>query len=79
MDPRTGGTGTGPPGTRPVRRNRDADWNAWPVADYLAENYRSLHPCDIGVIRHHAAVYRRCAPAAWPAPSNSGRAPTSTR
>ncbi|MFE9132938.1 class I SAM-dependent methyltransferase [Streptomyces sp. NPDC007355] len=62
MDPRTGGTGTGPPETRPVRRNRDADWNAWPVADYLAENYRSLHPCDIGVIRHHAAVYRRCAP-----------------
>ncbi|WP_405851698.1 class I SAM-dependent methyltransferase [Streptomyces sp. NBC_00090] len=44
------------------RRNRDADWNAWPVADYLAENYRRLHPCDIGVIRHHAAVYRSYAP-----------------
>ncbi|MFH9728107.1 class I SAM-dependent methyltransferase [Streptomyces sp. NPDC017254] len=45
-----------------VRRNRDADWNAWPVADYLAENYRELHPIDIGVIRHHSAVYRRYAP-----------------
>ncbi len=47
-----------------MRRNRDADWNDWPVADYLAENYHRLHPCDIGVIRHHAAVYRRCAPGA---------------
>ncbi|MEU2236016.1 class I SAM-dependent methyltransferase [Streptomyces vietnamensis] len=45
-----------------VRRNRDADWNAWPVDDYLTENYRGLHPYDIGVIRHHAAVYRRFAP-----------------
>ncbi|MCX5388923.1 class I SAM-dependent methyltransferase [Streptomyces sp. NBC_00094] len=44
------------------RRNRDADWNDWPVADYLAENYRRLHPCDVGVIRHHAAVYRGIAP-----------------
>ncbi|MER7952197.1 class I SAM-dependent methyltransferase [Streptomyces sp. NPDC096079] len=58
--------GPPPPGPEPtdrVRRNRDADWNAWPVDDYLAENYRRLHPCDIGVIRHHAAVYRRLAPA----------------
>ncbi|MFE0698886.1 class I SAM-dependent methyltransferase [Streptomyces sp. NPDC058872] len=46
----------------PVRRNRDADWNAWPVTEYLAENYRRLHPCDIGVIHHHAAVYRGFAP-----------------
>ncbi|MEU6881606.1 class I SAM-dependent methyltransferase [Streptomyces sp. NPDC046712] len=45
-----------------VRRNRDADWNAWPVADYLAENYRHLHPCDIGVICHHSAFYRQFAP-----------------
>ncbi|WP_030689799.1 hypothetical protein [Streptomyces globisporus] len=52
----------GPPEAGGVRRNRDADWNDWPVADYLAENYRGLHPCDIGVIRHHAAVYRRFAP-----------------
>ncbi|MFJ3583229.1 class I SAM-dependent methyltransferase [Streptomyces sp. NPDC090127] len=47
---------------RAPRHNRDADWNAWPVADYLAENYRLLHPCDIGVIHHHAAFYRRFAP-----------------
>ncbi|SED91182.1 methyltransferase [Streptomyces sp. TLI_105] len=52
----------GPPEEDRARRNRDADWNDWPVADYLAENYRRLHPCDIGVIRHHAAVYRRFAP-----------------
>ncbi|MFF1510330.1 class I SAM-dependent methyltransferase [Streptomyces sp. NPDC058326] len=62
MDRRTRGTAPGPPGTFGARRNRDADWNAWPVADYLAENYRRLHPCDIGVIRHHSALYRRCAP-----------------
>ncbi|WP_435971628.1 class I SAM-dependent methyltransferase [Streptomyces sp. Qhu_M48] len=49
-------------GATRARRNRDADWNAWPVADYLAENYRRLHPLDIGVIRHHAAVYRGYAP-----------------
>ncbi|MFC9595089.1 class I SAM-dependent methyltransferase [Streptomyces sp. NPDC056944] len=52
----------GPEETGRIRRNRDADWNAWPVDAYLAENYRRLHPCDIGVIRHHAAVYRRFAP-----------------
>lgn len=52
-----------PPETgRAVRRNRDADWDVWPVDDYLAENYRSLHPYDVGVIRHHAARYRRFAP-----------------
>ncbi|MET9378314.1 class I SAM-dependent methyltransferase [Streptomyces sp. NPDC003035] len=45
-----------------IRHNRDADWNAWPVEDYLAENYRRLHPCDIGVIRHHSAFYRRFPP-----------------
>ncbi|WP_329275660.1 class I SAM-dependent methyltransferase [Streptomyces sp. NBC_00691] len=49
-------------GTTHVRHNRDADWDAWPVTDYLAENYRRLHPCDIGVIHHHAAVYRQIAP-----------------
>ncbi|WP_337524371.1 hypothetical protein [Streptomyces sp. SS] len=47
-----------------ARRNRDADWNAWPVVDYLAENYRRLHPCDVGVIHHHSAVYRSYAPGA---------------
>ncbi|MFD7321592.1 class I SAM-dependent methyltransferase [Streptomyces sp. NPDC059875] len=45
-----------------VRRNRDADWNAWPVADYLSENYRQLHPYDIGVICHHSAFYRHFEP-----------------
>ncbi|MFF4289433.1 class I SAM-dependent methyltransferase [Streptomyces sp. NPDC001739] len=48
-----------PPG--PVR-NDDADWDHWPVQDYLAENYREIHPCDAAVIRHHSAVYRRFAP-----------------
>ncbi|MFF0474873.1 class I SAM-dependent methyltransferase [Streptomyces sp. NPDC004284] len=52
----------GPPETDRPRRNRDADWDAWPVDAYLTENYRSLHPYDIGVIRHHAGVYRRFAP-----------------
>lgn len=58
----TAETSRGEQSTAPVRRNRDADWNAWPVADYLAENYRELHPIDIGVIRHHSAVYRSHAP-----------------
>lgn len=42
-----------------VLRNRDAAWDAWPVADYLAENYRRLHAADIAVIEHHSAVYRK--------------------
>ncbi|SDZ09926.1 hypothetical protein SAMN05444365_105311 [Micromonospora pattaloongensis] len=40
-----------------VRRNGDADWDAWPVPDYLAENYRELHPADVAVIDHHARYY----------------------
>ncbi len=43
-------------------RNRDADWDAWPVADYLAENYRRLHRADEAVIDHHSAVYARIPP-----------------
>jgi hypothetical protein len=43
-------------------RNADVDWDAWPVAQYLAENYRDLHACDAAVIDHHAAFYRRFAP-----------------
>ncbi|MFF9132675.1 class I SAM-dependent methyltransferase [Streptomyces sp. NPDC014806] len=39
-------------------RNDDVDWDGWPVEDYLAENYRELHPCDAAVIAHHAAYYR---------------------
>jgi hypothetical protein len=42
--------------------NDDVDWDRWPVADYLAENYRDLHPCDAAVIAHHSAFYRRFAP-----------------
>lgn len=43
-------------------RNDDVDWDAWPVEDYLAENYRELHPSDAAVIAHHSAFYRRLAP-----------------
>lgn len=39
-------------------RNADVDWNGWPVADYLAEVYRELHPSDDAVIEHHSAFYR---------------------
>jgi hypothetical protein len=43
-------------------RNRTVDWDRWPVADYLAENYRELHPSDAAVLAHHSAFYRRFAP-----------------
>jgi len=43
-------------------RNADVDWNAWPVADYLAEVYRDLHPSDDAVIEHHSAFYRTLPP-----------------
>ncbi|MFI7872370.1 class I SAM-dependent methyltransferase [Streptomyces salinarius] len=42
--------------------NDNVDWDGWPVSDYLAENYRALHPSDAAVIRHHSAFYRRLAP-----------------
>ncbi|WP_405902110.1 class I SAM-dependent methyltransferase [Streptomyces sp. NBC_00656] len=42
--------------------NDDVDWDTWPVQDYLAENYRELHPSDAAVIAHHSAFYRRLAP-----------------
>ncbi|MER6671896.1 class I SAM-dependent methyltransferase [Streptomyces sp. NPDC000983] len=38
--------------------NDDVDWDRWPVADYLAENYRDVHPSDAAVIAHHSAFYR---------------------
>jgi hypothetical protein len=38
------------------------DWDRWPVADYLAENYRALHPSDAAVIAHHSAHYRGLPP-----------------
>jgi hypothetical protein len=45
-----------------MTHNDDVDWDRWPVADYLAENYRELHPADAEVIAHHSAFYRRLAP-----------------
>jgi hypothetical protein len=42
--------------------NDDVDWDRWPVADYLAENYRDLHPSDAAVIAHHSAFYRGIPP-----------------
>ncbi|MET9518175.1 class I SAM-dependent methyltransferase [Streptomyces sp. NPDC002994] len=48
------------PGRTPIR-NDDVDWDSWPVQDYLAENYRELHPSDAAVISHHSAFYRRFA------------------
>ncbi|MEU6144450.1 class I SAM-dependent methyltransferase [Streptomyces sp. NPDC047081] len=42
--------------------NDDVDWDRWPIVDYLAENYRDLHPSDAAVIAHHSAFYRRLAP-----------------
>ncbi|GAB2727700.1 class I SAM-dependent methyltransferase [Streptomyces bullii] len=45
-----------------ITHNDDVDWNRWPVADYLAENYREVHPADAAVIAHHSAFYRRLAP-----------------
>jgi hypothetical protein len=32
------------------------------VAEYLAENYRQVHPCDAAAIAHHSAYYRRLGP-----------------
>ncbi|XUL86455.1 class I SAM-dependent methyltransferase [Streptomyces galilaeus] len=51
----------GDPAPPPIR-NDDVDWDSWPVEDYLAENYRELHPCDAAVIAHHCAFYRRIPP-----------------
>ncbi|GGT25329.1 hypothetical protein GCM10010271_31100 [Streptomyces kurssanovii] len=54
---------SGPSAGRPrPTRNQDMDWDEWPVQDYLAENYRVLHPCDAAVIRHHSSFYRQFAP-----------------
>lgn len=38
--------------------NATTDWDRWPVAHYLAENYRELHPSDDAVLAHHSAFYR---------------------
>jgi SAM-dependent methyltransferase len=50
------------PGQVDVLRNGDVDWHRWPVACYLEENYRDLHPADAAVIDHHSAYYRRLPP-----------------
>ena len=42
--------------------NRDADWDRWPVTDYLDEIYRDVQPDDDAVLVHHSAFYRRFAP-----------------
>lgn len=47
---------------RVLLRNDDVDWDAWPVEDYLTENYRALHAADEAVIAHHSAVFRRLGP-----------------
>jgi SAM-dependent methyltransferase len=44
--------------------NAAADWDRWPVAHYLAENYRVLHPSDDAVLAHHSSFYRLFAPGA---------------
>ncbi|MFI6369419.1 class I SAM-dependent methyltransferase [Streptomyces sp. NPDC050546] len=44
--------------------NDDVDWDRWPVADYLAENYREVHPSDAAIIAHHSVFYRRFPPGA---------------
>ncbi|MDT0378523.1 class I SAM-dependent methyltransferase [Streptomyces sp. DSM 42041] len=54
--------GVAPAGVPPPWRNAEADWDRWPVGDYLAENYREIHDADAAVLRHHAAVYRRIPP-----------------
>jgi hypothetical protein len=46
----------------PPIRNRDVDWDAWPVQDYLSENYRQMHPADLAVIEHHSRFYREFEP-----------------
>jgi len=55
------GSGEPEPGGEP-RRNADADWDAWPVEQYLAENYRELHPSDAAVIAAHSRLYRGIEP-----------------
>ncbi|PZT71272.1 class I SAM-dependent methyltransferase [Streptomyces sp. SW4] len=58
-----------------VTRNDDVDWDRWPVTDYLAENYRRLHPADAAVIAHHSAYYRRLGPGSVAASVEFGAGP----
>ncbi|MGK5683272.1 hypothetical protein [Actinoplanes sp. URMC 104] len=43
-------------------RNRDVDWDLWPVSDYVDEIYRAVQPDDDAVLAHHSAFYRRFEP-----------------
>ncbi|XVV15868.1 hypothetical protein ACQP2X_16410 [Actinoplanes sp. CA-131856] len=43
-------------------RNQDANWDLWPVPDYLDEIYREVRPDDDAVLVHHSAFYRRFPP-----------------
>lgn len=58
-------------------RNDDVDWDSWPVQDYLAENYREIHPSDAAVIAHHSEVYRGIAPGSAARSVEFGAGPTS--
>ncbi|MEU8817568.1 hypothetical protein [Actinoplanes sp. NPDC048796] len=40
-------------------RNRDANWDLWPVPDYLDEVYREVRADDDAVLVHHSAFFRR--------------------
>ncbi|MGW7265323.1 class I SAM-dependent methyltransferase [Streptomyces sp. NPDC054842] len=55
--------------------NNDVNWDTWPVDDYLAENYRELHPSDAAVIAHHSAVYRGFKPNALASTVEFGAGP----
>lgn len=45
-----------------IVRNRDVDWDQWPVAQYIAENYATVHPADAAIIEHHSSYYRTLPP-----------------
>jgi hypothetical protein len=55
--------------------NADVDWNRWPVATYLAENYQDYHVSDDAVIAHHSAFYRDLAPDSLPRAVELGTGP----
>ncbi|MFF8831117.1 class I SAM-dependent methyltransferase [Streptomyces sp. NPDC015131] len=65
----------GAPGPPHHRHNAEADWDQWPVAAYLAENYRLLHASDAAVVRHHSAFYRQFPPDGVPASLEFGAGP----
>ncbi len=54
--------GVGHIDTRVPTRNRDVDWDRWPVQVYLGENYRQPHAADLAVIAHHARFLREFPP-----------------